>query len=104
MAAADVRSGGGRNSACRLGHAVHTGRMDKIWKIISSTERLGGGGPPLKEFFLVAIRDQKNALMTLKHKRPDIERSELTVVGEADANYVEWFGVKNGDIFCLLAV
>jgi hypothetical protein len=25
--------------------------MDKIWKIISSTE-LGGGGPPLKEFFV----------------------------------------------------
>ena len=78
--------------------------MEKIGKIISSTERLGGGGPPLKEYFLVAINDQKNALRTLRHKRPDIERSELTIVGEADANYVEWFDVKAGDIFCLLAV
>jgi hypothetical protein len=78
--------------------------MGKIWKIISSTERMGGGGPPLKEFFIVAINDQENALRTLKHKRPDIERSELTVVGEATADYVEWFGVKDGDIFCLRAV
>jgi hypothetical protein len=78
--------------------------MEKIWKIISSTDRLGGGGPPLKEYFIIAINDQKNALRTLRHKRPDIERSELTVVGEADADYVAWFGVKAGDIFCLLAV
>ena len=78
--------------------------MNKIWKIISSTERMGGGGPPLKEFFLVAINDQENALRTLKHKRPDIERSELTVVGEVNPNYVEWFGVKDDDIFCLRAV
>ena len=83
---------------------VIVGLMNKIWKIISSTERMGGGGPPLKEFFLVAINDQENALRTLKHKRPDIERSELTVVGEVNPNYVEWFGVKDGDIFCLLAV
>jgi hypothetical protein len=78
--------------------------MGKIWKVIASTERMGGGGPPLKEYFVVAINDQANALRTLKYKRPDIERSKLTVVGEADASSVEWFGLQDGDIFCLLAV
>jgi hypothetical protein len=78
--------------------------MGKIWKIISSTERMGGGGPPLKEYFLVAISDQKNALKTLRYKRPDIEQSELTIVGEANSDHVEWLGVKDGDIFCLRAV
>jgi hypothetical protein len=78
--------------------------MDKIWKIISSTERMGGGGPPLKEYFLVAISDQENALKTLKYKRPDIELSKLTVVGEANPDYVEWLDVKDGDIVCLQAV
>lgn len=80
------------------------GLMDKIWKIISSTERMGGGGPPLKEYFLVAISDQENALKTLKYKRPDIELSKLTVVGEANPDYVEWLDVKDGDIVCLQAV
>jgi hypothetical protein len=78
--------------------------MSKIWKIISSTERMGGGGPPLKEYFLVAINDHANALRTLKYKRPDIERSKLTVVGEAEVNSVEWFGLQDGDISCLLPV
>lgn len=78
--------------------------MGKIWKVISSTARMGGGGPPLKEYFLVAIDDQNNALKTLRYKRPDIERSELTVVGEASSDYVAWLGVKDGDIFCLRAV
>jgi hypothetical protein len=96
----------------RIALATHAARaivgaMDKttgkIWKVISSTERMGGGGPPLKEYFLVAISDQANALGALRYKRPDIERSALSVVGEADSNY-EWLGVKDGDIVCLQAV
>jgi hypothetical protein len=78
--------------------------MDKIWKIISSTERMGGGGPPLKEYFLVAISDQKDALRALAYKRPDIERSELAMVGEVNSDYVEWLGMKDGDIFCVQKV
>jgi hypothetical protein len=83
---------------------IIVGRMNKIWKIISSTERMGGGGPPLKEYFLVAIGDQANALSSLKHKRPDIELSKLSVVGEANADYVEWLNVRDGDIVCLQAL
>jgi hypothetical protein len=78
--------------------------MNTIWKVISSTERMGGGGPPLKEYFLVAISDQANALKTLRYKRPDIERSKLTVVGEANPDTVDWLGLKDGDIVCLQAV
>jgi hypothetical protein len=78
--------------------------MAKVWKVISSTERMGGDGPPLKEYFLVAISDQKAALKALRYKRPDVERSELTIVGEASRDYVEWLDVKDGDVFCVLAV
>jgi hypothetical protein len=78
--------------------------MGKIWKIISSTQRMGGGGPPLKEYFLVAISDQESALRTLRYKRPDIDLSQLTVVGEANADSLEWLDVKDGDVVCLQAV
>lgn len=78
--------------------------MGKIWKIISSTQRMGGGGPPLKEYFLVAISDQEKALKTLRYKRPDIDLSQLTVVGEANADSLEWLDVKDGDVVCLQAV
>jgi hypothetical protein len=43
-------------------------------------------------------------LKTLKYKRPDIELSKLTVVGEANADDVDWLDIKDGDIVCLLAV
>jgi hypothetical protein len=78
--------------------------MDKIWKITSSTARMGGGGPPLKEYFLVAISDQENALRTLRYKRPDIDLSQLAVVGEATSDSLAWLGVKDGDVVCLQAV
>jgi hypothetical protein len=78
--------------------------MAKVWKVISRTERMGGGGLPLKEYFLVAISDQTTALRALRYRRPDVERSELTIVGEASADYVGWLDVKDGDILCVLAV
>jgi hypothetical protein len=78
--------------------------MGKIWKIISSTARMGGGGPPLKEYFLVAVNDREKALRTLRYKRPDIDLSQLTVIGEANSDSVEWLGVKDGDVVCLQAV
>jgi hypothetical protein len=78
--------------------------MAKIWKVISSTARMGGGGPPLKEYFLVAIADRDAALTALKFRRPDVEASEMTVAGEASPESVAWLDVKEGDIFCLAAV
>lgn len=78
--------------------------MATVWKIVSSTERMGGGGPPLEEYFLVAIADRDAALKALRYRRPDVEASKMTVIGEANPSDVEWLDVKDGDIFCVAAV
>jgi hypothetical protein len=80
--------------------------MTKVWKITSSTPRMGGGGPPLKEYFLVAISDQSAALKALRYRRPDVEASKLTVVGETNTDNLEWqwLDLQEGQILCLVAV
>jgi hypothetical protein len=78
--------------------------MGKIWKIIASTKRMGGDGPPLKEYFLVAIADQDAALAALRYRRPDVEASEIAIVGEASPDSVEWLDLKVGQILCVSAV
>jgi hypothetical protein len=78
--------------------------MAKVWKIVASTERMGGGGPPLQEYFLVAIADRDAALRALRYRRPDVEASNMTVAGEASPDSVEWLALKDGDIFCVAAV
>jgi hypothetical protein len=78
--------------------------MGKIWKIISSTKRMGGGGPPLKECFLVAIDDRDAAVAALRYRRPDIEASPMTVVGEATPDDVKWLDLKDNQILCLQPV
>jgi len=78
--------------------------MAKVWKIISSTERMGGGGPPLKEYFLVAIADRDAALRALRYRRPDVEASAMTIVGEASPDSVAWLDPNDGDILCVAAV
>jgi hypothetical protein len=42
--------------------------MASGWKIITATKRLGGG-PPMKEYFLVAIEDQDEAVKALRERR-----------------------------------
>jgi hypothetical protein len=64
--------------------------MTKAWKIISSTPRMGGGGPPLKQYFLVATSNQSAALQALRDRRPDVEASQLTVAGETNTDNLEW--------------
>jgi hypothetical protein len=78
--------------------------MAKVWKVTSETQRMGGGGTPLKEYFLVAIADPDAALAVLRYRRPDIEASALVIVGEATPDHVKWLGLKDGDIFCVQAV
>jgi hypothetical protein len=78
--------------------------MVKIWKINSFTERMGGGGPPLKEYFLVAMADQTAALAALRKRRPDLEASDFTIVGEAGPNDVEWLDINDDQIRCVTAV
>jgi hypothetical protein len=78
--------------------------MGKVWKIVASTKRMGGGGPPLKEYFLVAIADRDAALAALQYRRPDVEASDIAIVGEASPDYVEWLDLKDGQILCVSAV
>ena len=77
--------------------------MTKTWRIIAITKRLGGG-PPLKEYFLVAISNQAAALDALRAKRPELSDAELTIDGEATPEYVKWLDVKGGEVFCVLAI
>lgn len=52
----------------------------------------------------MAIDDQPRPLAALRTRRPDIAESVLTVEGEECSDYVEWFDMKDGEIFCVLAV
>jgi hypothetical protein len=75
--------------------------MAKVWKITAYEEHMLGG-PPLKQYFLVAMSDQY-ALSALR-KRPTLRDADLTVVGEASPDDVEWLAVKDGEIFCVMPI
>jgi hypothetical protein len=76
--------------------------MPKVWKIIASTKSIDGGRP-LKKYFLVAISDQFAARAALR-KRRNLDDAELTVVGEATPEFVEWLDVKDGEILSVMEV
>ena len=76
--------------------------MAKVWKITAYEEHMGGG-PPQKQYFLVAMSDQFAALSALR-KRPTLRDADLTVVGEASPNDVEWLDAKDGEIFCVIPI
>ena len=76
--------------------------MAKIWKITAYEEQMGGG-PPRKHYYLVVMSDQSAALSTLR-KRPGLRDVELTVVGEASPNDVEWLDAKDGEIYCVIPI
>src|SRR5215471_15970475 len=75
----------------------------KVWKITAHEVKHMGGGPPLKEYFLVAMSDQFDAMSALR-KRPTLRDADLTVVGEASPDDVEWLDVKDGEIFCVMPI
>jgi len=83
---------------------AHSGAMTQVWKINSFTKRMGGGGPPLKEYFLVAIADEAAALFALRTRRPDLEESDFTIVGEAAPDEVEWLDMTADQIRCVTFV
>ena len=79
--------------------------MAKVWKITAYEEQLRGGpgGPPRKHYYLVAMSDQFAAMSALR-KRPGLRDVDLTVVGEASPNDVEWLDLKDGEIFCVIPI
>jgi hypothetical protein len=77
--------------------------MAAIRKITATTERMDGG--PLKECFLVAIADQAKAIEALRSRRNLSDTHQhMRIVGEAEPEFLDWLGVKDGEIFCVLAV
>jgi hypothetical protein len=76
--------------------------MARVWKMIASTQGLGGSAP-LKQYFLVAIDDRDEAIESLK-VRNRLFDAVITVAGEASPDFAEWLHVQAGDIVCVLAV
>ena len=76
--------------------------MAKVWKITGYEEQMGGG-PTRKHYYLVAMSDQFDAVSALR-KRPGLRDVNLTVVGEASPNDVEWLNLKDGEIFCVIPI
>jgi hypothetical protein len=72
------------------------------WKIIASTERLKGG-PPVKEYYLVAIPDRDMAITELRDREKLFEAT-FTVAGAADSAALDWLDVQDGEIFCVMAI
>ena len=49
------------------------------------------------------MSDQSAALSALR-KRPGLRDADLTVVGKASPNDVEWLDVKDGEIFSVMPI
>ena len=77
--------------------------MVGVWKIVATTER--ARGEPLKEYFLVAIAEQAKAIEALRRRRnlADVHQ-HVRIVGEAEPEFLDWLDVKDGEIFCVIAV
>jgi hypothetical protein len=80
--------------------------MTKVWKIISSTPRFGGGDRRLNSIFFVVTSIQSAALKALQDRRPDVEASQLTVAGETNTDNLEWqwLDLREGQILVLEVV
>jgi hypothetical protein len=76
--------------------------MARGWKIVAATRR-EGGGPPMKEYYLVAISDPELAVRALRERKTLLD-AELTVEGEASDEHLDWLDVRGSEIFCVLAV
>jgi hypothetical protein len=72
------------------------------WKIIAATERLGGG-PPVKEYYLVAIPDIDMAITELRDREKLLDAT-FTVAGAADSAALDWLDVRDGEILCVMAI
>jgi hypothetical protein len=77
--------------------------MPRAWRIVSLTPR-EGGGPPLKEYFLVAIDDPTAALAVLRSRREMTAGVGLVIDGEASPEYVDWLDLRPGQILCVVAL
>ena len=77
--------------------------MTKAWKIVVSTESVGGG-PRTVEYFLVALPDEIAALIALRQRRPDIIGGDFRVDGEASPEIVDWLAMADRQILSISPV
>jgi hypothetical protein len=78
--------------------------MAATWKITATTDSMDSG-PPIKEYFLVAIPEQAKAIEALRSRRKLSQiHQHLRVVGEAEPEFIDWLDVKDGEIFCVAAM
>jgi hypothetical protein len=84
------------------GNRAHIPSMASGWKIIVEIERLGGG-PPLKEYYLVAIPNRTDAIKALRERLKAVN-PDFKVAGEATPDYLDWLDVRPGEVFCVMAV
>jgi len=78
--------------------------MAKIWKIVAHPKPKAGEAP-VKEYYLVAVGDQRSAAVALRLRRAHLEDAELQFRGEASPDFVEWVGgMKDGEILCVAGV
>jgi hypothetical protein len=75
----------------------------KVWKIVASTERMGGG-PPMHEYFLAAIDEKDAAVAILRTRRQDLRGVQVDVIGEASPADIEWLNIRGGDVRCVIVV
>ena len=76
--------------------------MPKGWKIIVTTERLGGG-QPLKGYYLVMVEGQRAAVKALREATV-VQDAHITIIGAATGEEFAWLDLKEGDIRKIAAV
>lgn len=75
--------------------------MAKGWKIVASMGRLDGG-PPVRQYYLVAIADKTTAVAELRD-REKLIGAQIIVAGAAGPDSLDWLDVRDGEIFCVFS-
>ena len=76
--------------------------MAQGWKIVASMACLDGG-PPVREYYLVAIADREKAIAALRHWEKLMD-AHIAVAGEATPDSLDWLDVRDGEILCVSSV
>jgi hypothetical protein len=74
--------------------------MPSTWKIVVNKRPKQIGGPPAREFYLVALPEKEAAVAVLR-MREGYNDAELEVIGEAPAESIDWLDIKPGQVFCV---
>jgi hypothetical protein len=74
--------------------------MTNGWRIVATTPR--DGGPPSKEWFIVAMEDPTAALLLLRSRRNVAPEVELAIDGKASEQSLRGYGILRGEIFSVL--